>query len=163
MFIDPLVSLHVSKEKHMSTWRERFLIACGPGVLAGITLKDWGQLLRDNRFSVDPAYLPRALSITFAALMNSAFRWWEEWQYGAKWKDVTVERPLFVLGHWRSGTTHLHYLLGLDDRFACPHLYHVHYPHTFLSTERRVSGLTAFSVAEAPPLRQREARSCGAL
>ena len=83
--------------------------------------------------------------------MNSPFRWWEEWKHGAKWRDVAVERPLFVLGHWRSGTTHLHYLLGLDDRFACPHLYHVHYPHTFLSTERRFSGLTAFLLPRHRP------------
>jgi hypothetical protein len=55
---------------------------------------------------------------------------------------------LFVLGHWRSGTTHLHYLLGRDDRFACPSFYQVLYPHTFLSTERRFSGLTAFLLPE---------------
>jgi len=133
------------------SWRERFLISCGPGVLAGITLGDWVKLLRENRFSVDPAYLPRAVSISFAAVINSVFRCYEERRYGAKWKDVTVQRPLFVLGHWRSGTTHLHYLLGLDDRFACPHLYAVHYPHTFLSTERRFSGLTAFLLPRHRP------------
>ena len=65
----------------MSTWRERFLIRCGPGVLAGITLGDWLALLRENRFSVDPAYLPRAVSISFAAVMNSVFRWYEECRY----------------------------------------------------------------------------------
>ena len=39
------------------SWRERFLIGCGPGVLAGITLGDWLRLLSDNRYSVDSAYL----------------------------------------------------------------------------------------------------------
>jgi hypothetical protein len=126
------------------SWRERFLIACGPGVLAGITFGDWLRLLRENRFSIDLAYFPRAVSSTFAAVTNSVFRWYEDHHYGPKWKDVAVPRPLFVLGHWRSGTTHLHYLLGLDDRFACPNFYQVIYPHTFLSTEGWYSGLTAF-------------------
>jgi omega-hydroxy-beta-dihydromenaquinone-9 sulfotransferase len=132
----------------MSSWRERFLIGCGPGVLAGITLGDWLKLLKENSFSVDSAYLPRAISISFAAVMNSVFRWCEDHRYGTKWKDVPVPPPLFVLGHWRSGTTHLHYLLGRDDRFACPNFYQVFYPHTFLSTERGFSGLTAFLLPE---------------
>lgn len=132
----------------MLSWRERLLIGCGPGVLAGITLGDWVKLLQENRFSVDPAYLPRAVSISFAAAVNSLFRWYEVWRYGAKWKDLHVPPPLFVLGHWRSGTTHLHYLLGLDDRFACPNFYQVIYPHNFLSTEDWFSGLTAFFLPE---------------
>jgi hypothetical protein len=135
----------------MSSWRERFLIGCGPGVLAGITLGDWVRLLRENRFSVDLAYLPRAVSISFAAVMNSLFRRYEEWRYGPKWKDMQVLPPLFVLGHWRSGTTHLHYLLALDDRFVCPNLYQAHFPHTFLSTERRFSGLMAFLLPRHRP------------
>lgn len=130
------------------SWRERFLIACGPGVLAGITLIDWLKLLRENRFSVDFPYFPRAIATTFAAAANSVFAWYEKWRYGRKWKDVAVPPPLFVLGHWRSGTTHLHYLLGLDDRFACPNFYQVIYPHTFLSTEKKLSGLTAFLLPE---------------
>ena len=132
----------------MLSWRERFLIGCGPGVLAGITLGDWLHLLADNRFSVDFAYLPRAVSISFAALWNSAFRWYEDRRYGSKWKSVSVPPPLFVLGHWRSGTTHLHYLLGQDHRFACPNFYQVISPHTFLSTEGRFSGPMAFLLPE---------------
>jgi hypothetical protein len=130
------------------SWREQFLIACGPGVLAGVTLGDWLKLLEENRFSVDSAYLLRAVSVSFAAVTNSVFRWHEELRYSRDWKDLVIPPPLFVLGHWRSGTTHLHYLLGLDDRFAFPNFYQVFYPHTFLSTERWFSGLTAFLLPE---------------
>lgn len=134
-----------------TTWRERFLILCGPGVLAGVTLGDWLSLLRDNSFSVDSPHWLRATAITFAATMNSAFRWFEEYWFGTRWKDVTVSPPVFVLGHWRSGTTHLHYLLSLDDRFAYPKFYEVHFPHTFLSTERYFSSLPGSLLPEHRP------------
>jgi hypothetical protein len=42
----------------------------------------------------------------------------------------------------------LHYLLGLDDRFAFPNFYQVICPHTFLVTEDRWSGLMAFLLPE---------------
>jgi hypothetical protein len=47
-----------------------------------------------------------------------------------------VQAPLFILGHYRSGTTHLHNLLALDEQFGTPTLFQVLNPHTFLSTER---------------------------
>jgi hypothetical protein len=49
---------------------------------------------------------------------------------------VEVRPPLFVLGHWRSGTTHLHNLLAQDEQFAYPNMWQVLNPHTFLTTER---------------------------
>ena len=36
-----------------------------------------------------------------------------------------VQAPLFVLGHYRSGTTHLHNLLALDPQFAAPTFFQV--------------------------------------
>ena len=46
---------------------------------------------------------------------------------------------MFILGHYRSGTTHLHNLLALDPQFAAPTLFQVFNPHTFLTTERWVA------------------------
>ena len=43
--------------------------------------------------------------------------------------------PLFILGHYRSGTTHLHNLLALEPQFSAPNFFQALNPHTFLSTE----------------------------
>lgn len=104
-------------------------------MLAGITLGDWLSLLRANRFRVSPRYLPRAGTITWTSVTNSIVRWIEQRRYGAEIDAAVVPAPLFVLGHWRSGTTLLHDLLAVDERFAIPNLYQVIYPHTFLTTE----------------------------
>lgn len=105
--------------------------------LAGITAGDWWRLLRDNRFEVDACYWHRAAFVTGLSLVNSFHRWRED----RRWHDdiartEIVEPPLFVLGHWRSGTTHLHNLLAQDTaQFAYANTYQVINPLTFLSTE----------------------------
>jgi hypothetical protein len=105
--------------------------------LAGITAGAWWRLLRENRFRVDPVYWHRAAFITATSLMNSCFRAREERLFGTAIGQTKITHPpLFILGHWRSGTTHLHYLLAQDtEQFVFPNTYQVVNPETFLSTE----------------------------
>jgi len=113
--------------------------------LCGVTFGDWCAILRANRFAVDWPYWPQAAILTVGSALNSLYLRKEMKAYGARLAEVSVKPPLFILGHWRSGTTLLHNLLALDDRFAYPNLYEVFFPHTFLCTEEyrvdQVSGL----------------------
>lgn len=113
--------------------------------LCGVTFGDWCELLRDNRFAIDPSDWPRAALMTAGSALNSYYRRKEMKSYGASLAEVNVRPPVFILGHWRSGTTLLHNLLALDDRFAFPNLYEAFFPHTFLCTEEiradQVAGL----------------------
>ena len=43
--------------------------------------------------------------------------------------------PIFILGHWGSGTTYLHKLMACDPQFNYPNLYQVAFPSTFLCTQ----------------------------
>jgi hypothetical protein len=126
------------------SWRETFLKHFGPGLLGGVTFSDWLRLLRDNGFRIAPSCLPRALAITWQSTANSFWRWREDRRFRAEVEAVEVPPPLFVLGHYRNGTTHLHNLLTVDERFAYPNNYQVFYPHTFLSTERVQSRFLQF-------------------
>ena len=116
------------------SWREYFVSHHGPGALCGLTLGDWLRLLRDNRFAVDPPYWLRAALITGGSVQNSLFALWERWCYDAAIRSTRPEPPLFILGIWRSGTTHLHNLLARDARLAAPTSYETLFPHTFLTT-----------------------------
>jgi hypothetical protein len=104
--------------------------------LCGVTFGDWCAILRENRFAVDWPYWPQAALLTAGCGLNSLFLRKERKAYGAQLDKVRVHPPLFILGHWRSGTTLLHNLLALDEQFAYPNLYQVFFPHTFLSTEQ---------------------------
>ncbi|HEV3236835.1 MAG TPA: sulfotransferase [Gemmataceae bacterium] len=82
--------------------------------------------------------------------MNSLFRWYEKRKWLTKVMGVQLRPPIFVLGHWRSGTTHVHNLLAVDQRFAYPNLYQVLFPHTFLCTERHSRPLRFFLEKRRP-------------
>ena len=115
--------------------RERFLIRFGAGAFAGITFGRWLRVLWENRFALDLPYWWRAAAITLASIPNTPLAAWENMLYGRKIGKAKVAPPLFILGMWRSGTTHLHNLLAQDGRFAYPNTYQVFYPRTFLTTE----------------------------
>src|SRR3954452_13836592 len=101
-----------------------------------MTLGEYLRLLRKHSFSVAPAYWPRGAFMAGMGVLNSALLQYEDRLYGRKVAGAEIKSPLFILGHWRSGTTYLHNLLATDAQFAYPNVYQVLNPHTFLSTER---------------------------
>ncbi len=103
----------------------------GPGCLAGIRCGDWWNLLAANRFRVDARYWGKALHLSLVSAITSPLACLEQSLYGPRPESTPVGQPLFVLGSWRSGTTHLHNLLCQDERFSAPDLYQTMYPLTY--------------------------------
>ena len=96
----------------------------GHNYLTGITFGKWCKLLAQNGFQISPAYAHRAAVITVASLSNAGFAALENLRYGKAVANSTISQPpLFILGHWRSGTTLLHELLAQDTaQFQFPKL-----------------------------------------
>jgi hypothetical protein len=103
--------------------------------LQGMTFGLWWSLLRENAFGIDPPYWPRAAFQTAVSLMNTGFALVEAALFARKVAAVPIKPPLIILGHFRSGTSHLHNLLSLDPAFTAPSLFQTLYPNTFLTTE----------------------------
>jgi uncharacterized protein (DUF3820 family) len=122
-------------EEDDMSWRTKLLKTFWPGMLRGVSGGDWARLLWDNGFRVPPAYWARAAVTTLSSLTNTPLKWLERLVHGRRLASVDVPPPLFVLGHWRSGTTHLQNLLAVDHRFACPTFIQTSQPHSFLLTE----------------------------
>jgi hypothetical protein len=123
-----------------SRWREKVAFFCFEhfsSSLIGIPFGDWMRVLRRRCHTVDFPYWPRVLAVTLQSVNNSLWKWREDRLYGPAVAGVAVPPPLFILGHWRNGTTHLHNLLAVDPQFAFPNNYQVVCPHTFLCTEER--------------------------
>ncbi len=115
--------------------------------LQGMALGDWLALLRRHHFRVDLKHLPRALIQTAVSTTNSVNARIERLRFAKQIDAAEIQPPLFILGHYRSGTTHLHNLLTLDPQFATPNFYQTLNPHTFLTTEWFTAPLASKMIA----------------
>ena len=105
-------------------------------VLSGICLFAWVELVVTRRRSIEWwRYWQRVLFITFLASFNSCLAIVEYLLHGRRYASYPIHpRPLFVLGHPRTGTTLLHNLLSRDSRnFIFCSTFQVGFPSTFLS------------------------------
>lgn len=83
----------------------------------GCNLSAWLHLLSRQRYAFDRALWPAVLRTTAKCAVVSALGFLQDFLHGADVRRTTIHQPpLFVLGHWRSGTTYLHDLLSLDER-----------------------------------------------
>lgn len=90
-------------------------------IWAGCTLPAWWSLLARNRFGVEARYLPEAVLYTLTATYHTILAGVHRCAFGRKIDAVRIEPdPVFILGHWRTGTTLMHTLLGLDPQFTFP-------------------------------------------
>ena len=101
----------------------------------GMTFKQWMKILSDERYRIDWPYFYRLIPTTFKSCANSILAPLERYKYQTRYQDIEIKPPIFILGHWRSGTTFLQNLLANDLRFAYPNLYQVTNPATFLLSE----------------------------
>ncbi len=60
----------------------------------------------------------RAALMTAASVAAAPLALAESVAFGRKLRDTSVQPPIFIVGHWRSGTTHLHNLLCQDPAFG---------------------------------------------
>jgi len=101
--------------------------------ILGITTPQLMRLLKNNRFNLSVSSLPKMVLIFIVSLVNTYQALHEKRRYG---KQITAtsfkQDPIFIIGHWRSGTTFLHNLISLDPQFAFPNLFEVKKPFSFL-------------------------------
>ena len=70
-------------------------------------------------YGVAPGYYGRCLVAGIISLLAEPFRWFEIIIYSRKVsRTILPESPVFILGHWRSGTTLLHNAMAHDQQFA---------------------------------------------
>jgi len=78
----------------------------------------WLKLLWTIR-DIDVRFLPRVLCVTLSTWATSPLRMYESARYSRKVANTPVHRsPIYIIGHWRTGTTHLHNLLCQDRSYG---------------------------------------------
>ena len=113
-----------------SGYKDRFWI---PRFWDGMTVSAWFALLVRNRFAVAPSRIAMMLIISVIRVVNSFLWLIQTILFGRKIASTKIQDdPIFVIGHWRSGTTLLHELLVLDDRHTYPDTFECFVPNHFL-------------------------------
>src|SRR5262245_21630537 len=115
------------------------------------------RLLRRHRRVTAHAWPRLGAWLALCAALQWAVRRDAE-RYDAEIARIAVpDDPLFIVGHWRSGTTFLHYLLSLDrESFRYPTTYQCLFPTIFL-TLGEGSWLYRALSARLPPTRPMDA------
>jgi hypothetical protein len=110
--------------------------------IPGMNVSTLFAVLRRNHFRVDRPYWGRLFVLGLLAVMNSTLAPIERMYYRRIIRRVKMDKPpLFIIGHWRSGTTHLHDLVSLDEDFDCPTVFQALFPHHFCFSQLRGYGI----------------------
>ncbi|TFF98223.1 MAG: sulfotransferase [Promethearchaeota archaeon] len=100
----------------------------------GTSLTNWLKLLFKNGF-FSIRYIARVVFISLLSIVGVEFRIYEKFRLRKIIKDTEIsEPPIFIIGHWRSGTTHLHNILIQDNKFGFISMLQATFPSSFITT-----------------------------
>jgi hypothetical protein len=102
----------------------------------GMRTGPWWRLMAQNHFRVAPSRIPMAMMISLAGPANDFLALIQHLRHRRTITGTPLTAPpVFILGHWRSGTTLLHELMMLDPRLSFPTTYECFAPSHFLVSE----------------------------
>lgn len=102
---------------------------------------------------ISPRYWPRAALIGALALLALPLRWAQTLLFGRRIARTRIDHPpIFIIGHWRSGTTHLHNLFSQDPALGYVSMYQAIAPDCSLIGGRWLRRLLAWIVPLRRPM-----------
>jgi hypothetical protein len=118
-------------------------------LITGIELPGWLRILHRNRWNVSLAYAHRLAWIAGLGICTGVLGTIERLMYNRAIRATPLDPPpLIILGHWRTGTTHLHNVLGRAPNHTFSTVYQAVFPSTFLLTGRIGPKLLASALTE---------------
>lgn len=102
-----------------------------------------------GRYGCEPRYLPRLLGVGLQSLLRQPCITYEALRYRKRIEAQAIqESPVFVIGHWRSGTTHLQNILSHDPQFASVTIRQASMPLDFLTLGKWIARAFEKSIPE---------------
>lgn len=112
----------------------------------------WFGILRRYGRQVDWQFWPKAIIVGIVTCLMYPVILWERWRYDRKIRATEVKAPVFILGHQRSGTTYLHYLLGRDPQFGHLTVKESFMPWVYLTSEAILRRIYQRALPETRPM-----------
>lgn len=139
-----------NRNEHIGGYRDRPWI---PRFWDGITFLAWMRVLAAHRFRIAPSRIGMAVLIALIGLFNSFLAAMQRLILGRKIRETALQGdPIFIVGHWRSGTTLLHEMFIVDKRHGYTDSYACFAPNHFLISRRFLAPLVGLLMPKKRPI-----------
>lgn len=118
----------------------------------GANLSTWLGMVWRYRSQIEWRFIPKVFVLTLMIMCFTPLIWWERFRWDKKIRETKVKAPVFILGHQRSGTTYLHYLLGKDPQFGFLSVKESFMPWLYLSFEKMLAKMLGGKMPEKRPM-----------
>ena len=133
--------------------RQRRKSEWSPRIWEGSDFFAWLRLLGRNGCRVHWSRWYVLVAVTIVSFFNTLLGLLQWLIFGRKLRRTEItEAPIFIIGHWRTGTTHLHELIIQDPRFGYPNTYQCMEPNHFLLSEWLFTRLFRFLMPKHRPM-----------
>ena len=135
------------------TFKHQYSIQNNP--LCGIEFPQWVSILKRRHKDIEyTVYWPRLIFISIMSIFNYVMGTIERYWYDQQISQATPNpRPVFILGHPRTGTTLLHSLIALDStQFTYCSTFCAGFPSCFLWFEQYGKQLLKGVIGETRPM-----------
>ncbi|HTV71615.1 MAG TPA: sulfotransferase [Rhizobiaceae bacterium] len=141
----------MSEPKFRNPFRAERLGGYMPFFWYGSRWRTWSRILKSGNYDITLNRLPNIIGVTAMSPLAFIVDGLTQRAFNEAAAATEILPPVFVLGHWRSGTTFLHNLLACDATHAYPTLYQCTFAGGFPLIEKR-SGwmMTPFLPAKRP-------------
>lgn len=120
--------------------------------MIGASLYGWLRLLVHNKFNIKLSSIPQVIYLTAGILFFTPYRWVDRILQVQKRRHAKITAPVFIIGHPRSGTTYLHYLMAQDQQFAFCKLYQGLTPELFMTFGLGIKWMVGKSAPKKRPM-----------
>ena len=99
--------------------------------LSGSKISIFLKLTR--KYGIEKRYYIRWFNSFIVSCICTIFGWFDKIVYTLKPKPKDLKDPVFIIGHWRSGTTFLHNLMCLDSNAGYTTTYQTVFPNNLFA------------------------------
>ena len=120
---------------------------------AGTKLGRLIKLFSRNKFSFHTKYILRVLFLLQNGVWASVFSGIEKSRYKKKIEKYKMQHdPIFIIGHWRTGSTYLLKLMSLNSELVSPTLFDIAVPDSLLVSKKYYAPIMKRFIAPTRPM-----------